>query len=554
MEEISRKPGRKALLGDAVHQEEERAEYTARSRKSDEFETTQARKLLEALEALRKGDLTVRLRKETEDIFGELADSYNQTVDNLNVFASEVTRVAKEVGLEGTLGGQAEVPGVAGTWKDLTDNVNMLAENLTNQVRNIADVTTAIAEGDLSKKITVDVKGEILELKNTINGMVDNLNAIIGDIITVMAGVSEGDLSEQIEVEAMGRFEEMVKNINNAIDDLGLIVGRTKNSSEKTAEIAKEYSASSQQLNSSATEIASSIAEISKGAAAQSEKVTESLKTMEGIASSGEKISARAKEAGDSSEKVVQTAGEAAKEVDEALKTMIKVSTSSIDSTKSVRELSEKSQRISEFVSVITNIASQTNLLSLNAAIEAARAGEAGRGFAVVADEVRKLAEDSEKSAGEISSLVTDILSGAEGAVSSSERAGKEVDQGKILVEKFGQTFKEIVTSIESINAMINQISEGTAQQTKGNESVVNVLEGLAATSEETASGAEEVAASTEEQTASIEEMAASAQELETTAISLTDLVARFKLAREREDETSMQKGKKNKTEVIKNA
>ena len=107
----------------------------------------------------------------------ELKNTINTMVDQLNGFASEVTRVAREVGTEGKLGGQAEVPGVAGTWKDLTDNVNFMARNLTGQVRNIADVTTAVASGDLSKKITVDVKGEILELKNTINTMVDQLNA-----------------------------------------------------------------------------------------------------------------------------------------------------------------------------------------------------------------------------------------------------------------------------------------------------------------------------------------------------------------------------------------
>src|SRR5439155_11405263 len=106
----------------------------------------------------------------------QLKDTINTMVDQLPSFASEVTRVAREVGTEGNLGGQAEVPGVAGTWKDLTDNVNGLASNLTSQVRNIAEVTTAVARGDLSRKITVDVKGEILELKNTINTMVDQLN------------------------------------------------------------------------------------------------------------------------------------------------------------------------------------------------------------------------------------------------------------------------------------------------------------------------------------------------------------------------------------------
>jgi len=144
------------------------------------YSESRLRELLDAFEALRKGDLTVRVRKGSGDIYGELADSYNRTVESLTIFSGEVTRVAREVGTEGKLGGQATVEGVTGTWKELTDNVNTMASNLTTQVRNIATVTTAVAQGDLSQKITVDVQGEILELKNTINKMVDNLNLFSG--------------------------------------------------------------------------------------------------------------------------------------------------------------------------------------------------------------------------------------------------------------------------------------------------------------------------------------------------------------------------------------
>ncbi|MES2480436.1 MAG: HAMP domain-containing protein, partial [Pseudomonadota bacterium] len=138
--------------------------------------TAQVRNIAEVTTAVARGDLS---KKITADVRGEilaLKETINRMVDQLNGFASEVTRVAREVGTEGKLGVQAQVPGVAGTWKDLTDNVNFMASNLTGQVRNIAEVTTAVARGDLSKKITADVRGEILELKNTINTMVDQLN------------------------------------------------------------------------------------------------------------------------------------------------------------------------------------------------------------------------------------------------------------------------------------------------------------------------------------------------------------------------------------------
>src|SRR5204862_7240428 len=142
------------------------------------------------LDAVARGDLAQHLSLELDGrpLRGEFRRSrevVNTMVDQLNAFASEVTRVAREVGTEGKLGGQAEVRGVAGTWKDLTESVNTMASNLTAQVRNIADVSTAIANGDLSKKITVNVSGEILELKDTINTMVDQLNAFAGEVTRV---------------------------------------------------------------------------------------------------------------------------------------------------------------------------------------------------------------------------------------------------------------------------------------------------------------------------------------------------------------------------------
>ena len=145
-----------------------------------------------------------------------LKETLNTMVEQLRSFAAEVTRVAREVGTEGRLGGQAVVPGVAGTWKDLTDNVNLLAANLTTQVRNIAEVTTAVARGDLSRKITVDVKGEILELKNTINTMVDQLNAFASEVTRVAREVgTEGKLGGQAEVPGVaGTWKDLTDTVN----------------------------------------------------------------------------------------------------------------------------------------------------------------------------------------------------------------------------------------------------------------------------------------------------------------------------------------------------
>ena len=167
--------------------------------------TSQVRNIAQVTTGVAKGDLSTKITVDARGEILELKNTINTMVDQLNGFASEVTRVAREVGTEGKLGGQADVHGVAGTWKDLTDSVNSMASNLTNQVRNIAEVTTAVANGDLSRKITVAVRGEILELKNTINTMVDQLNAFAGEVTRVAREVgTEGKLGGQAMVKGVG--------------------------------------------------------------------------------------------------------------------------------------------------------------------------------------------------------------------------------------------------------------------------------------------------------------------------------------------------------------
>ena len=184
--------------------------------------TSQVRNIAEVTTAVAGGDLS---KKITVDVRGEmlaLKNTINTMVDQLGSFASEVTRVAREVGTEGKLGGQANVRGVAGTWKDLTDNVNLMASNLTAQVRNIAEVTTAVARGDLSRKITVDVQGEILELKDTINTMVDQLRSFASEVTRVARDVgTEGKLGGQANVEGVaGTWKDLTDNVNSMASNL----------------------------------------------------------------------------------------------------------------------------------------------------------------------------------------------------------------------------------------------------------------------------------------------------------------------------------------------
>jgi HAMP domain-containing protein/CheY-like chemotaxis protein/signal transduction histidine kinase len=200
--------------------------------------TDQVRNIAQVTTAVARGDLS---RKITVDVRGEileLKDTINTMVDQLNAFASEVTRVAREVGTEGKLGGQAQVSGVAGTWKDLTDNVNFMASNLTAQVRNIAEVSTAIAGGDLSKKITVNVSGEILQLKETINTMVDQLNAFAGEVTRVAREVgTDGKLGGQAAVpDVAGTWKDLTDSVNSMASNL---TAQVRNIAEVTTAVAR---------------------------------------------------------------------------------------------------------------------------------------------------------------------------------------------------------------------------------------------------------------------------------------------------------------------------
>jgi HAMP domain-containing protein/signal transduction histidine kinase/DNA-binding response OmpR family regulator len=200
--------------------------------------TAQVRNIADVATAIARGDLSKKITVNVSGEILELKETLNTMVDQLNAFASEVTRVAREVGTDGRLGGQAAVPGVAGTWKDLTDNVNLLAANLTTQVRNIAEVTTAVARGDLSRKITVDVKGEVLELKVTINTMVDQLNAFAAEVTRVAREVgTEGRLGGQAAVPGVaGTWKDLTDSVNSMASNL---TGQVRNIAEVATAVAR---------------------------------------------------------------------------------------------------------------------------------------------------------------------------------------------------------------------------------------------------------------------------------------------------------------------------
>src|SRR5436189_4315169 len=200
--------------------------------------TDQMRNIAEVATAIAGGDLSKKITVNVSGEILQLKETINTMVDQLNAFASEVTRVAREVGTEGRLGGQANVLGVAGTWKDLTDSVNSMASNLTGQVRNITEVATAIANGDLSKKITVDVRGEILRLKETLNTMVDQLNRFAGEVTRVAREVgTEGRLGGQAQVPGVaGSWKDLTDTVNSMAGNRS---AQVRNIAEVTTAVAR---------------------------------------------------------------------------------------------------------------------------------------------------------------------------------------------------------------------------------------------------------------------------------------------------------------------------
>ena len=199
--------------------------------------TDQVRNIAQVTTAVANGDLTQKISVDARGEILELKDTINTMVDQLRAFASEVTRVAREVGTEGKLGGQAEVEGVSGTWRGLTENVNLMATNLTDQVRSIADVTTAVARGDLTRKITVDAQGEILELKDTINTMVDQLSSFADEVTRVAREVgTEGQLGGQAEVQGVcGTWRDLTENVNQLANNL---TSQVRNIAQVTTAVA----------------------------------------------------------------------------------------------------------------------------------------------------------------------------------------------------------------------------------------------------------------------------------------------------------------------------
>lgn len=348
------------------------------------------------------------------------------------------------------------------------------------------------------------------------------------DLGGVMIEAGQGDLLVRGSAPHDDEIGLLVSECNGLISSLADIAREVRQSSDSVTGAATQLSASSEEINASSMEISSSVQQIAHGAELQSRKVEETSAAMQTITSTIADVATRAVEASATSEAASKAAALGEQATTEAIEKIAEVSTAIQTLAASVETLGKRSAEIGSIVDVITNIADQTNLLSLNAAIEAARAGESGRGFSVVAEEVRKLAEGSGKAAEQIGELIKDVQQETARALQYMQVGISEVHLGARVVERSGDSLREINEAVSRTSELAQEIAAATADQALRTSEVDKAMHEIAAVVEENAASAQETAAAAEQQTACMEEISSSAQDLADMARRLEESVMRF--------------------------